>query len=251
MIYAFVNNKGGVAKTTCAVNIAACLGKSGHKTLVIDLDPQGNASVHLGIPIYELELSMKDVMLGETAIDEVVWETDFKNLDIAPSNLTLDEVEIQGTAPGKEMALSVAIREMTSEYKFILIDCPPRLGIFTNSALVACDKVIIPIQTEYFALEGTSQVLWAVDLVRKRFGKKDLEISHVIPTQLRKTRIQREIVSSIQKKFGDKTTEPIPQNVKIVEASANDQPVIYYDPKAVGSQAFRKLSREIAKNAKA
>ena len=249
MIYAIVNNKGGVAKTTCAVNIAACLGKSGKKSLIIDLDPQGNASAHLGIPIYELKLSMKEVMLGDVPIDDVVWETDFKNLDIAPSNLTLDEVEM-GAAPGKEMALSVALKAMRTSYDFIFIDCPPRLGIFTNSALIACDKVIIPIQTEYFALEGTSQVLWAIDLVRKRFGKVDLEISHVIPTQFRKTRIQREIVSKIQKKFGGKTTEPVPQNIKIVEASANDQPIVYYDPKAAGSQAFRKLSQEIAKNAK-
>jgi chromosome partitioning protein len=250
MIYAIVNNKGGVAKTTCAVNIAACLGQSGKKSLIIDLDPQGNASVHLGIPIYELELSIKDVMLGEVPIDDVVWETDFKNLDIAPSNLTLDEVEM-GAAPGKEMALSVALKAMRSNYDFIFIDCPPRLGIFTNSALIACDRVIIPIQTEYFALEGTSQVLWAIDLVRKRFGKVDLEISHVIPTQFRKTRIQREIVSKIKNKFGDKTTEPVPQNIKIVEASANDQPIIYYDPKAAGAQAFRKLSKEIVKDAKA
>ena len=250
MIYAFINNKGGVAKTTCAVNIAACLGKSGKKSLIIDLDPQGNASVHLGIPIYKLELSMKDVMLGEATLDDVIWETDFKLLDIAPSNLTLDEVEM-GSAPGKEMALSVALKAMESHYDFIFIDCPPRLGIFTNSALIACDRVVIPIQTEYFALEGTSQVLWAIDLVRKRFGKMDLEISHVIPTLFRKTRIQREILSKIKSKFGEKMTDPVPQNVKIVEASANDQPVIYYDPKAVGAQSFRKLSREIAKNAKA
>jgi chromosome partitioning protein len=249
-VYAVANNKGGVGKTTVAVNLAATFAREGHPTLLIDLDPQGNAGIHLGIQTYELERSMRDVMLGTVDLASIIWESDFANLDIAPANLLLDEVEMS-SAPGKEMALKAELDSVKSEYEYIFIDCPPRLGLFSTSALVASDKIILPIQAAHFALEGTSQILWMLDMVRKRFGKEGLEILRVIPMMYRRTSLADEIMEEIHKHFAGRVTRPVPVNVAIDEASAQGKPVVYYAPQSKGAQAFEEIARDLLDHAQA
>lgn len=244
VVYAVANNKGGVGKTTVAVNLSAVFAQEGHATLLVDLDPQGNAGIHLGIQPYTLEKTMRDVMLGTCDLSEVVVKSDVEKLDVAPANLLLDDAEMSG-APGKEMVLSVALESVASRYDFVVIDCPPRLGLFTTSALVAAQRVILPVQVAHFALEGTSQVLWAIETVQKRFRKGDLCISHVIPMMYRRTGLGDEILAEIKSHFQKKVTCPVPVNVAIDEASAHGQPVVVYAPKSAGARAFDTIAREI------
>ena len=250
LVYAVANNKGGVGKTTATVNLAALCAREGHQTLVVDLDPQGNAGIHLGIPTYELERSMREVMLGTAELRSVIWETDFPNLDVAPANLLLDEIEMS-SAPGKEMALNAALAGVADDYRFVFIDCPPRLGLFTTGAFVAADKVILPIQAAHFALEGTSQILWMLDMVRKRFAKTGLEIAKVIPMMYRKTTLATEILEEIRRHFEGKVTRPVPVNVAIDEASAQGKPLHYYAPRSKGAVVFEEIARELLQDAQA
>lgn len=244
VVFAVANNKGGVGKTTVAVNLAAVFAREGHRTLLVDLDPQGNACIHLGIQPYALEKTMREVMLGTADLCDVVLPCDVGGLDVAPSNLLLDDAEMSG-APGKEMILSLALESVADRYAFVVIDCPPRLGLFTTSALVAAHRVILPVQVAHFALEGTSQVLWAIETVQKRFRKQDLAISHVIPMMFRRTGLGTEILAEIQAHFKDKVTCPVPVNVAIDEASAHGQPVVVYAPKSTGAKAFDAIAQEI------
>jgi chromosome partitioning protein len=178
-------------------------------------------------------------------LNDVIWESDFPNLHIAPSNLLLDDLEMTN-APGREFLLDAALALLKEEYAYILIDCPPRLGILTSNALVACDAVILPIQVAYFALEGTSQILNAIRLVHDRLRRPDLEILRVIPTLYdSRTSLGKEILESIQKHFEGKVTTPVPKNVKLDEASANGMPAIFYAPTSAGAQAYEQIGKEI------
>lgn len=245
MIYAFANNKGGCGKTTSAVNLAAVFARAGHPTLLVDIDPQGAASLHLGIEIYKLKQTIRDALLGNASLDEVIWASDFENLHIAPANLLLDDLEMTNT-PGREFLLDAVLELIRDEYTYVLIDCPPRLGILTNNALVACDAVILPVHVAYFALEGTSQILNAIRLVRDRLQRSHLDIFRVIPTLYdSRTSLGREILASLRKHFEDKVTTPVPMNIKLDEASANAMPVIFYAPKSTGAQAYEQIGKEI------
>jgi chromosome partitioning protein len=245
MVFAFANNKGGCGKTTSAVNIGAVFAQAGHPTLLVDMDPQGAASLHLGIEIYKLQRTIADVLLGNVPLNDVLWQSDFHNLHVAPSNLLLDDLEMTN-APGREFLLDATLAPVKKEYAHILIDCPPRLGILTNNALIACDTVILPIQVAYFALEGTSQILNAIRLVHDRLRRPDLEILRVIPTLYdSRTSLGKEILASIQEHFGDKVTSPIPMNVKLDEASAKGTPAIFYAPTSTGAQAYEQIGKEI------
>lgn len=244
VVYAVANNKGGVGKTTVAVNLASVFAREGHRTLLVDMDPQGNAGIHLGIEPYALKTTMREVMLGTAELSDVIVPSGVSNLDVAPANLLLDDAEMSGV-PGKEMALSVALESVADRYAFAFVDCPPRLGLFTTGALVAARRVILPVQVAHFALEGTSQVLWAIETVQKRFRKPDLEIAHVIPMMFRRTGLALEILAEIQAHFKDRVTMPVPVNVAIDEASANGQPVVLFAPRSTGARVFEEIALEM------
>lgn len=247
LVMAVANQKGGVGKTTCCVNLSAELGRMGIRTLVVDADPQGNSSSGLGIDRAVLERSVYDVIAGNLSATEAVVSTPWENVSLLPATLDLAgaEVELAG-AMSRESRLRRKMADLTG-FDIVLIDCPPSLGLLTVNALVASDGILVPVQCEYFALEGLGQLLRTMDLVRS-YLREDLSLSGLVMTMFDgRTRLSREVVEEVRRQFGDLVLETvIPRNVKLSEAPSHGRPIGYYDPQSAGAEAFRELAREVS-----
>lgn len=246
-VLALANQKGGVGKTTTAVNLGACLADLGYRTLVIDLDPQGNASTGLGINIRELRVSMYDVLLADAAIEDCVEPAAVRNLFVAPANLDLAGAEIELVpALSRELKLRNAVAEVREEYDFVLIDCPPSLGLLTINAFAASSEVLVPIQCEYYALEGLGQLLRNVDLVQKNLNPA-LEVSTIVLVMYdARTKLADQVAQEVRDHFHDRVCKTVvPRTVRLSEAPSFGQPIITFDPSSRGATAYRELAKEV------
>ena len=252
-VMAVANQKGGVGKTTTATNLGACLAELGHRTLIVDLDPQANATTGLGLDPRAVDVSMYDVMLRETPLDDCIEPTDVKNLFVAPASLDLAGAEIELVPVfSREHRLRRAIEQVVEDFAFVLIDCPPSLGLLTVNALAAASEVLVPIQCEYYALEGLGQLLRNVELVRKNLNPT-LEVSTIVLVMYdARTKLAAQVVDEVRRHFGDKVChQVIPRSVRLSEAPSFGQPIITFDPTSRGALAYRLLAKEVAGDAKA
>ena len=247
-VMAVANQKGGVGKTTTAVNLGACLADIGYRVLVVDLDPQGNASTGLGINIRDLQGSMYDVILHDLPIEDCVEATSVRNLFCAPSSLDLAGAEIELVpAFSRELRLKRALSEVHDDYDFVLIDCPPSLGLLTVNGLAAATEVVVPIQCEYYALEGLGQLLRNVSLVKKNLNPI-LDVSAIILVMYdARTKLADQVVREVREHFGDKVCKNVvPRTVRLSEAPSFGQPIISFDPSSRGAIAYRELAKEVS-----
>ncbi len=248
-IVSVLNQKGGVGKTTSTINVAAFLAKAGKNVLVIDADPQGNASSGLGLDKNNLSPTLCDVLISGIDLNSAIQKTAFKNLEILPTNARLASVEIDiAGEPAREQKLKNALVQYTGKYDYIFIDCPPALGLLTINALTASNKVIIPVQAEYYALEGLSQLLQVMQQVQKLFNPS-LELLGVVVTMFdRRNALSQQVYDEVGKHFGDKLFETvIPRNVRLAEAPSHGQPIGEYDKWSKGAKAYKNLALEIDK----
>lgn len=244
------NQKGGVGKTTTNINLCSYLAMSGYKVLTIDIDPQGNTTSGLGLDKRNLELSMYDVITSDASLRDVIIQSDLvSNLFIAPSTMELAgaEVEVIGNT-NRERILIDKIDEVKDDYDFIFIDCPPSLGVLTINALVASKSVLIPIQCEFYALEGVGQLMNTVKLVKKSLNE-ELDIEGVIMTMYDyRTNLSNEVYKEVKNFFGDKVYEStIPRNIRLAESPSFGLPIMLYDEKCKGAESYSKLTKEFLK----
>ena len=250
-VIAITNQKGGVGKTTTSVNLSACIAKLGKKVLLIDMDPQGNASSGLGIDKDNLELCIYDVLINGMTMNDVIVPTALKKLKIAPASIDLAGAGVElVNLPKREHILKKALKEVKDDYDFIFIDCPPSLDLLTLNALTAADGVLIPIQSELYALEGVSQLINTVNLVKKSLNEK-LEVEGVLLTMFDgRTNLSIQVADEVKKFFTTKVYKTIiPRNVRLSEAPSYGEPIIIYDPKSKGAEVYMKLAKEVIKNA--
>lgn len=246
-IIAIINQKGGSGKTTTAVNLGAYLARLGKSTLLVDLDPQANSTIHLGLKPHEVQRSVYDVMMDERLFSDVIQATQVDNLFIAPANINLSGVEIElAGMVGREMVLKDAVEKIATNYDYILIDSPPSLGLLTVNALTVAKEIIIPVQTEFFALEGMGKLFHTVDIVKKRLNR-NLRITGIVPTMFDgRTNLSREVMEKIREYFGDRVYKTvIRKNVRLAEASSHGKPIVLYDPRSTGAEDYENLSREV------
>ena len=247
-IISVANQKGGVGKTTTTVNLSTILAKKGKKVLLIDTDPQGNATSGLGVS-KDVELSVYDILIGDTEFDETLQETAIKNLKVCPSNISLAGAEVQLVSMmSREQRLKTKLDKIKDQYDYILIDCPPSLGLVTLNAFTASDSVLIPVQCEYFALEGLGQLLNTVNLVKKHLNK-NLEIEGALLTMYdARTNLSNQVVKEVKKYFENKVYKTvIPRNVRLSEAPSYGMPITEYDPRSKGAKSYTKFAREFLK----
>jgi len=246
-VVAIANQKGGVGKTTTNVNLAACLAFSGKKVLTVDIDPQGNTTSGLGVDKSRSGKSMYDVLINGIDVKEAIASTSMENLDILISNIQLAGAEIEMVPMlSRENILKRAIQPIRENYDYILIDCPPSLGLITINALTAADRVLVPIQCEYYALEGLSQLVNTIKLVQKHLNPS-LMIEGVVLTMFdARTNLSIQVVEEVKKYFKNKVYRTIiPRNVRLGEAPSHGLPIILYDPKCVGAVAYCELAEEM------
>lgn len=244
-VIAVLNQKGGVGKTTTTINLAAYLGQQKRKVLIVDADPQGNATSGLGIDKENLSLTLCDMLLSQINLAQVVLRTDFDNIDIVPTNARLASAELDmANTPNREAQLKKAIAAASHDY--VLIDCPPALGLLTINSLTAADYVLIPVQAEYYALEGLSQLLQVMQQVQGKFNT-ELELLGVVMTMYdKRTSLSEQVYSEVRKHFGDKLlSSVIPRNVRLAEAPSHGKPIAEYDKWSKGARAYKSLAKEV------
>lgn len=245
--YAVVNQKGGVGKTTTTVNLAAYLATFGKKVLLIDIDPQSNASVGLGVDRSQIERCLYDILIENAPVTEVIIKSSIANLDVLPSTPRLAGAEVELVAvEARENKLKLAIATVKNNYDLVVIDCPPSLSLLTVNALTAADEVIIPIQCEYYALEGISQLTHSLELVRESLNPA-LKIRGIVLTMFDpRTLLSSQVAEEARKYFGSKVFKTvIPRNIRLAEAPSFGQPIIFYDPGSKGAEAYENLCREV------
>ncbi len=246
-IISICNQKGGVGKTTSTINLGAALAQLDKKVLLIDMDPQGNAGSGLGLNKYRVEKSIYHALIGEVSIQQVIRKTEIPNLDIAPSNRDLIGAEIElVSAFARENKLKNALREVVDAYDYIIIDCPPSLNLLTVNALNASDNVLIPVQAEYYALEGISELVHTIDLIKQNINP-DLQIGGIILTMFdSRNNLAHQVANEVRAHFKEKVfTTSIPRNVKLSESPSHGMPIQLYDPKSKGTESYQQLAHEV------
>lgn len=246
-VIAVANQKGGVGKTTTNVNLAACLAQLGKRVLAVDIDPQGNTTSGFGIDKTNQELSIYDVLINNVDIKDVIIPTQIDNLDILASHIQLAGAEIEMVPMlSRETILKRSLAPIREDYDYILIDCPPSLGLITINALTAADRVLVPIQCEFYALEGLTQLINTIKLVQKHLNP-ELDLEGVVFTMFdARTNLSIQVVEEVKKHFKSKVYRTIiPRNVRLGEAPSHGMPIIIYDPKCVGALAYRELAEEM------
>ncbi|WP_018131412.1 ParA family protein [Effusibacillus pohliae] len=247
-IIAVANQKGGVGKTTTAVNLGACLATLGKRALLVDIDPQGNTTSGVGINKADVNCCIYDVLINEVDVLDAILPTEVEGLHIIPATIQLAGAEIELVPTiSREVRLRKALQPLKNKYDYIIIDCPPSLGLLTVNALTASDSVLIPIQCEYYALEGLSQLLNTIRLVQKHLNTK-LEIEGVVLTMLdARTNLGIQVIEDVKKYFREKVYNTIiPRNVRLSEAPSHGQPIITYDPKSRGAEVYMDLAKEVS-----
>lgn len=246
-IIAVANQKGGVGKTTTSINLAACLAEKGKKVLAVDMDPQGNLTSGLGVDKDSAEKSIYELIIGEVDIKEVINKEVLENLDIIPTSIDLSaaEIELIGV-DDKEYILRNAIDQVKDQYDFVIIDCPPSLSMLTINAMTTADSVIVPIQCEYYALEGLSQLIHTVELVKDRLNSK-LEIEGVVFTMYdARTNLSLQVVENVKDNLQQNIYKTIiPRNIRLAEAPSYGLPINKYDPKSTGAESYMRLADEV------
>lgn len=249
-IIAITNQKGGVGKTTTSVNLAAALAKMNYKVLLVDIDPQANATQGIGIDRDYVELSTYHVLTENVGLDKVILHSYIDNLDVVPGEIDLAgvDLELANVKKGRETRLRDALSKVKDQYDFIFIDCPPALGLLNTNALTSCDSVLIPVQCEYYALEGLTQLLNTIKLTQSHFNRK-LSIEGLLLTMLdQRTNLGLEVSQEVRKYFGEKVYKTIiPRNIKLSEAPSAGISIFDYDKNSIGAMAYQELAKEVLK----
>ena len=246
-IIAIANQKGGVGKTTTSINLSSCLAEQGKKVLVVDIDPQGNATSGLGIDKNALENTVYELFIQECNLDDCIQEEALEHLDVLPSNVNLSGAEIDLIGiDGREYILKNLLTDIKDNYDFVIIDCPPSLNILTVNAMTTADTVLVPIQCEYYALEGLSQLIHTINLVKKRLNP-ELEMEGVVFTMYdARTNLSLEVVENVKRNLKQNVYKTIiPRNIRLAEAPSHGLPINLYDSKSVGAESYRMLALEV------
>ena len=251
-IIAIANQKGGVGKTTTAINLAACLAERHRRTLLVDADPQGNATSGVGVRKNELEHSIYDLFVGSATAEECILRKVYKRLDILPSHVNLSGAEIELLdMPRKEFILKEKLAPVLKSYDYVIIDCPPSLSMLTLNAMTTAQSILVPLQCEFYALEGLSQLIYTVDLVKERLNP-ELVIDGVVFTMYdSRTKLSAQVVENVRVNLKQRIYRTvIPRNVRLAEAPSYGEPVIVYDSKSAGAQSYRRLAKEVMERKK-
>lgn len=246
-IIAIANQKGGVGKTTTAINLSACLAEKEKKVLAIDMDPQGNMTSGLGVDKDSVEKTVYDLIIGEAQIEEIICKEVLENLDVLPTNIDLSAAEIELIGiENKEYIIKNEVEKVKENYDFIIIDCPPSLSMLTINAMTTADSVLVPIQCEYYALEGLSQLIHTIELVKERLNS-NLEIEGVVFTMYdARTNLSLQVVENVKDNLNQNIYKTIiPRNIRLAEAPSYGMPINQYDPKSSGAESYRLLADEV------